>query len=38
MPPKKAKTIKEPDVTVPAGDSKIGKGIFEEQCGVCHAL
>jgi cytochrome c len=38
MPPKKAKTIKEPDVTIPPGDPKTGKGIFEEQCGVCHGL
>lgn len=29
MPPKKAKTIAEPNVTVPVGDPKVGKGIFE---------
>lgn len=37
MPPKK-KGIKEPDVVVPAGDPKIGKGIFDELCATCHGL
>jgi cytochrome c len=37
MPPKK-KTIKEPEVTVPPGDPKIGKSIFEELCATCHGL
>lgn len=30
--------MKEPDVVVPAGDAKIGKGIFDEQCASCHGL
>jgi hypothetical protein len=38
MPPKAKKGIKEPDVVVPAGDPKIGKGIFEELCATCHGL
>lgn len=37
MPPK-AKVIKEPDVTVPAGDAKKGKALFDEQCSACHAM
>jgi cytochrome c len=37
MPPKK-KEIKEPDVTVPAGDPKRGKALFDEQCSACHAI
>jgi len=38
MPPKAKKGIREPDVVVPAGDPKIGKGIFEELCATCHGL
>lgn len=38
MPPKKKGGIKEPDVVVPAGDPKIGKGIFDELCASCHGL
>lgn len=37
MPPK-AKVIKEPDVTVPDGDAKKGKALFDEQCSACHAM
>lgn len=36
MPPKKGK--KEPKVTVPEGDAKLGKGVFETQCAVCHGM
>jgi mono/diheme cytochrome c family protein len=32
------KKLKEPEVTIPEGDAKIGKGIFEDQCSVCHAI
>lgn len=35
---KKKGGFKEPDVTVPEGDPKVGKGIFEDQCSVCHAI
>ena len=35
---KKKGGFKEPDVTVPPGDANIGKGIFEDQCSVCHAI
>lgn len=35
---KKKGGFKEPDVVVPEGDSKIGKGIFEDNCSVCHAI
>lgn len=34
----KKKAIKQPDVTVPEGDPKVGKAIFDELCGTCHAL
>ena len=35
---KKKGGFKEPDVTVPPGDPNVGKGIFEDQCSVCHAI
>ena len=35
---KKKKQIKEPDVTIPEGDSKAGKATYEELCATCHAL
>lgn len=35
---KKKKQIKEPEVTVPNGDAALGKAVFEENCGACHAL
>ena len=35
---KKKGGFKEPDVVVPEGDAKIGKGIFEDNCSVCHAI
>ena len=35
---KKKGGFKEPDVNVPEGDPKVGKGIFEDQCSVCHAI
>lgn len=35
---KKKKQIKEPDVTLPNGDAALGKAVFEENCGACHAL
>merc|ERR1712029_80308 len=38
MPPKKGKMRAEPDVTVPEGDAGAGRGIFDSQCGACHAL
>lgn len=35
---KKKKQIKEPEVTLPNGDAALGKSVFEENCGACHAL
>ena len=35
---KKKGGFKEPDVEVPPGDPAVGKGIFEDQCSVCHAM
>lgn len=37
MPPKK-KTIPEPKVDVPAGDSGAGRELFDQHCSACHAL
>jgi len=25
-------------VTLPNGDAALGKGVFEDNCGACHAL
>jgi len=38
MPPKKGKMRPEPDVNIPEGDAGAGRGIFDSQCGACHAL
>lgn len=25
-------------MTIPPGDAKVGKGIFDDQCSVCHGI
>ena len=36
---KKGGAPKEPDVTIPeGGDPSAGKGVFDDVCGVCHAI
>lgn len=35
---KKGGPPKEPDVTIPEGDPKAGRAVFDELCAACHAM